>query len=127
YQVDSTSASRHLILGRLAMRQNRLEEARRQLAFVVKTGSLAEQGSAHNNLGIIAVREGRFDVGRDEFGTSRRLQPKDWKSYLYPAGFMDRLGTRDSAETFLLLGMAQAGERPKLVQALRALREGQAF
>jgi hypothetical protein len=84
-------------------------------------------GAAHRNLGIIAMREGRVDVGRAEFEASRSLAPLEPTGYLYLARLQLQAGYRDSAEATLVEGIRRVTLDSQLRRALEALEAGQTF
>jgi spermidine synthase len=127
FRDDPEDPSGHLILARIAMRQDSLAEARQSLAVVLSRGTPELQSAAHRNLGIIAMREGHVDEGRAEFEAARSLSPLEPASYLYLARIQLQTGHRDSAEATLVEGIQRVVADSDLRRALDAVRSGTNF
>jgi spermidine synthase len=127
FHDDPESPAANLVLARVAMRRDSLEVARRALGVVLARGSTPLRSAAHRNLGIIAMREGRADVGRAEFEASRTLTPGESKAYLYLARLQWQAGRRDSAQATLVEGIRKVTLDSDLRRALEALEAGQSF
>jgi spermidine synthase len=124
---DPDDPNGRLISARLAMRQDSLAEARRDLAVVLARGTTELQGAAHRNLGIIAMREKNVPLGRAEFEASRSMTPLEPMTYLYLARLQVQAGSRDSAEATLVKGIQKVVMDSQLRRALEALDQGQPF
>jgi spermidine synthase len=127
FHDDPQSPAGNLIAARVAMRRDSLDTARRALAVVLARGKAPLQSAAHQNLGIIAMRDGRADVGRAEFEASRTLTPNESKVYLYLARLQFQAGRRDSAQATLVEGIQKVTLDSDLRRALEALEAGQSF
>jgi Tfp pilus assembly protein PilF len=111
----------------MAMRQDSLEVAKKALSQVMTHGNPPLQSAAHQNLGIIAMREGRAEAGRAEFLAALALTPSEPKVYLYLARLQLQSGQRDSAQATLVEGINNVTLDSELRRALEALQAGQTF
>jgi spermidine synthase len=127
FNDDPQSAAGNLLVARMAMRKDSLEVAKKALSQVMTHGNPPLQSAAHQNLGIIAMREGRAEAGRAEFLAALALTPSEPKVYLYLARLQLQSGQRDSAQATLVEGINNVTLDSELRRALEALQAGQTF
>jgi spermidine synthase len=125
--IDPESGPSHLLAGRLAMRAERLGEARANLERALRTTTGLDRCVAYNNLGIISMRESQMATGRAYFEAARGVHPSEPNTYLHLARWFRESARADSAEVVLREGLAVARPVEPIQRALAAVRTGQSF
>jgi Flp pilus assembly protein TadD len=120
--LEPENAAANLLAGRGAMRTGDLTAARRFLAVTARGGTPAERAAAHNNLGILDMREGRSAEGRAKFETALSLAPREPMAYVFLARWYQALGRPDSARAVLERGLAVAEPSKPIQDELATLR-----
>ena len=99
---NSDSLDARALLGALAFRQHRYEEA--VAAYGICAGTRPRNGSFQFNLGIAREKAGDLRGAIDALLAACRLKPRDWRIALFAGAALEAAGRRDEAAVVFSLG-----------------------
>ncbi len=111
--------------GMLYVQQGRHDKAIKDFEAALKLGEL--QGKVHTNLGIAHARQGDHKSAIKEFESAVSFQPLDYRSFLFMAESLEKLGVKEKALKMyqLALGLAlDPGTTDTVEKRITALEKG---
>lgn len=114
--ADSRSADAHHLLGLVALRQARPDDAIRSIERAIKLRP--REASFRSNLGIALKAAGRREAALEEFGEAIRLQPGNVQAHVNRANTLREAGRLEAAAGAYREALRHAPDAPQILNNL---------